>query len=522
VGQKDRETSMIIDLRNKRAIVTGSTVGIGFAIARGLAQSGAAVVLNGRGRDSVTAAQTRLVELVPGADVDGIAADLASAEGVTDFVRLAGDADILVNNLGIFEPKPFEAITDADWHRFFDTNVMSGIRLSRHYLPKMLERNWGRIVFISSESALNIPVEMIHYGMTKTAQLAISRGLAESLAGTGVTVNSVLPGPTRSEGVADFFGKLAKEQGTSGQEMEAQFIAKNRPTSLLRRLATSEEVANMVAYVASPLSSATNELTMRTAGPESPARTRSSSVLGGRDARVPKRFAGHVRRTRCSGAASRSGTRTHDRPDVLDRGREVVEHDLHLSGKEIGERGRTAPVRHVHQVQSRCHLEQLAGHMARGAIARGAHVDLARVGFGIGDELRHGSGRNRWIHLHHQGTSDQSGNRRDVAHEIEVEALVERCVDGVCRADQQKRVAVRERFHHRFGADVGTRARPVLNDEGLAEPFRQPLAHQACGDVGRAAGRESDDQPHRARRIRLRSRNPRCRERSHSGSGEIC
>jgi NAD(P)-dependent dehydrogenase (short-subunit alcohol dehydrogenase family) len=201
---------MIIDLSGKRAIVTGSTSGIGFAIVRGFADSGAAVVINGRSRDSVKAAQQRLVEQVPGCSVEGIAADLASADGVADFLRRAGDADILVNNLGIFEPAPFEAITDADWHRYFDTNVMSGIRLSRHYVPRMRERGWGRIVFISSESALNIPVEMIHYGMTKTAQLAISRGLAESLAGTGVTVNSVLPGPTRSEGVADFFGKLAR------------------------------------------------------------------------------------------------------------------------------------------------------------------------------------------------------------------------------------------------------------------------------------------------------------------------
>jgi NAD(P)-dependent dehydrogenase (short-subunit alcohol dehydrogenase family) len=257
---------MIIDLRNKRAIVTGSTVGIGFAIARGLAQSGAAVVLNGRGRDSVAAAQKRLAELVPGADVDGIAADLAGAEGVADFVRRAGDADILVNNLGIFEPKPFEAITDADWHRFFDTNVMSGIRLSRHYLPQMRKRDWGRIVFISSESALNIPVEMIHYGMTKTAQLAISRGLAESAAGTGVTVNSVLPGPTRSEGVADFFGKMAKEQGVSQGEMETQFIAQHRPSSLIKRLATPDEVANMVVYICSPQASATTGAALRVDG----------------------------------------------------------------------------------------------------------------------------------------------------------------------------------------------------------------------------------------------------------------
>jgi NAD(P)-dependent dehydrogenase (short-subunit alcohol dehydrogenase family) len=171
-----------------------------------------------------------------------------------------------VNNLGIFEPKPFEAITDADWHRFFDTNVMSGIRLSRHYLPMMRKRDWGRIVFISSESALNIPVEMIHYGMTKTAQLAVARGLAESVAGTGVTVNSVLPGPTRSEGVADFFGKMAKEQGVSQAEMETQFIAQHRPTSLIKRLATPDEVANMVVYVCSPQAAATTGAALRVDG----------------------------------------------------------------------------------------------------------------------------------------------------------------------------------------------------------------------------------------------------------------
>jgi NAD(P)-dependent dehydrogenase (short-subunit alcohol dehydrogenase family) len=257
---------MIIDLSNKRAIVTGSTAGIGFAIASGLAASGAALVINGRGAGSVAAAQKRLAELVPGSMVDAIAADLADADGVADFLRRAGDADILVNNLGIFEPKPFEAITDGDWYRFFDTNVMSGIRLSRHYLPKMVQRGWGRIVFISSESALNIPVEMIHYGTTKTAQLAIARGLAESVAGTGVTVNSVLPGPTRSEGVGDFFGKMAKEQGVSQAEMETQFIAQHRPASLLRRLATPEEVANMVVYVCSPQASATTGAALRVDG----------------------------------------------------------------------------------------------------------------------------------------------------------------------------------------------------------------------------------------------------------------
>jgi NAD(P)-dependent dehydrogenase (short-subunit alcohol dehydrogenase family) len=257
---------MIIDLSGKRAIVTGSTAGIGFAIASGLADSGAAVVINGRSRGSVEAATARLAAKLPRAKIEGVAADLATASGVAAFLERAGEADILVNNLGIFEPKPFGEITDDDWHRFFDTNVLSGIRLSRHFLPGMRQRNWGRIVFISSESALNIPAEMIHYGMTKTAQLAVSRGLAESAAGSGVTVNAVLPGPTRSEGVADFFAKLAREQGVSQAEMEKQFIAQHRPTSLLGRLATVEEVANMVVYVCSPQAAATNGAALRVDG----------------------------------------------------------------------------------------------------------------------------------------------------------------------------------------------------------------------------------------------------------------
>jgi NAD(P)-dependent dehydrogenase (short-subunit alcohol dehydrogenase family) len=257
---------MIIDLSGKRAIVTGSTAGIGFAIASGLAESGAAVLINGRSQASVDAAVGRLAKQFPGVQVAGVAADLATAAGAAAFLARAGDADILVNNLGIFEPKPFAEISDDDWHRFFDTNVLSGIRMSRHFLPGMVQRNWGRIVFISSESGLNIPVEMIHYGMTKTAQLAISRGLAESVAGTGVTVNAVLPGPTRSEGVADFFAKLAREQGVSQAEMEQQFIAQHRPTSLLRRLATVEEVASMVVYVCSPQASATSGAALRVDG----------------------------------------------------------------------------------------------------------------------------------------------------------------------------------------------------------------------------------------------------------------
>jgi NAD(P)-dependent dehydrogenase (short-subunit alcohol dehydrogenase family) len=257
---------MNIDLTGKTAIVTGSTSGIGFAIARGLAESGARVILNGRGEERTGAAVARLRAASPGRDVTGVAADLATEAGVESFLADVEDADILVNNLGIFEPKPFLEIPDADWLRFFETNVLSGIRMSRAYLPKMLAKNWGRIVFISSESALNIPVEMIHYGMTKTAQLAISRGLAELTAGSGVTVNSVLPGPTRSEGVADFFAKMAADAGVSEPEMEARFIAEHRPSSLLRRLASVEEVANMVVYVCSPQASATNGAALRVDG----------------------------------------------------------------------------------------------------------------------------------------------------------------------------------------------------------------------------------------------------------------
>lgn len=257
---------MRIDLSSKMAVVTGSTAGIGLAIAKGLAGAGAAVVVNGRANPAVDAAVRRVAEQVPGARVDGVAADLSTAAGVADFIRRAGDADILVNNLGIYEPKPFAEITDDDWERFFQTNVMSGVRLSRHILPRMIQRGWGRIVFISSESGVNIPPEMIHYGVTKTAQLAVARGLAELTAGTSVTVNAVLPGPTRSEGVEAFLRKMAAEQGLSEGQIEADFLARNRPSSLLRRFATVDEVANMVVYVCSREAAATNGAALRVDG----------------------------------------------------------------------------------------------------------------------------------------------------------------------------------------------------------------------------------------------------------------
>ncbi len=257
---------MNIDFGGRIAVVSGSTGGIGYAIARGLAGSGAAVVINGRGEERVKEAVARLKDELPAAEIAGVAADLATAEGAERFVGAIPEADILVNNMGIFEPKPFEDIPDSDWLKFFETNVMSGIRLTRHYLPAMRRKNWGRIVFISSESGLQIPVEMIHYGMTKTAQLAISRGLAESLAGTGVTVNAVLPGPTRSEGVGDFFGKIAREKGATQDEVERDFIETHRPSSVIRRLATPEEVANMVVYACSPQASATTGAALRVDG----------------------------------------------------------------------------------------------------------------------------------------------------------------------------------------------------------------------------------------------------------------
>lgn len=255
---------MDLQLNSKTALISGSTAGIGYAIAEVLAREGARVIVNGRTQAAVDQAVARLK--AAGGKVEGFAGDLGTAVAAEQFGKKFPDVDILVNNLGIFEPKPFEDISDADWSRFFEVNVLSGVRLSRLYLPGMKQRDWGRIVFISSESAVQIPAEMIHYGMTKTAQLAVSRGLAESLAGTGVTVNCVLPGPTKSRGVVDFVDTLAKAEGKSFEAFEKEFFEKVRPTSLIKRFGTPEEVASMVAYVCSPLASATTGAALRVDG----------------------------------------------------------------------------------------------------------------------------------------------------------------------------------------------------------------------------------------------------------------
>ncbi|MGZ8755673.1 MAG: SDR family NAD(P)-dependent oxidoreductase [Acidimicrobiia bacterium] len=248
---------MRIDLSDRTAIISGSAQGIGLAIAVGLAEAGATVVINGRSEEGVQRAADRLRAKVPHAQVTPVAADLSGPEGVAILLAAAPSADILVNNLGIFDPKPFFEIDDAEWERFFSVNVMSGIRLARAYLPGMLAKNWGRVVFISSESALQIPPEMIHYGTTKTAQLAVSRGLAEMCAGTNVTVNAVLPGPTASEGVSDFVAKLDSDPSKTAQQRVDDFVREQRPTSILRRATTPEEVANMVVYLSSPQASGT-------------------------------------------------------------------------------------------------------------------------------------------------------------------------------------------------------------------------------------------------------------------------
>jgi NAD(P)-dependent dehydrogenase (short-subunit alcohol dehydrogenase family) len=256
---------MDLQLTDKLALVTGSTAGIGYAIAEALAREGARVIVNGRTQKAVDGAVAALKAATGKAGL-GFAGDLSTAAAADEVTRQYPGVEILVNNLGIFEPKPFEEIPDDDWRRFFEINVLSGVRLARLVLPAMKQRNWGRIIFISSESGVQIPAEMVHYGMTKTAQLAVSRGLAESVAGTGITVNSVLPGPTKSRGVGDFVETLAKSEGKSFAEFEKEFFEKVRPTSLIKRFATPEEVACLVAYVASPLASATTGTALRVDG----------------------------------------------------------------------------------------------------------------------------------------------------------------------------------------------------------------------------------------------------------------
>ncbi len=257
---------MNLGLQGKIAVVSGSTAGIGLAIATALAEEGARVIVNGRTEARVAEAVQKIRQRVPNADLRGVAADLGTAAGVEAFSKKAPDADVLINNLGIFEPKAFMEIPDAEWLRMFEVNVLSGVRLSRRYLPGMLKKNWGRVIFISSESAQQSPPEMVHYGMTKTAQVAIARGLAQSVAGTGITVNSVLVGPTESEGVGTFIETLSRERNISKAEMEKLFFEKSRPSSLLKRFETTDEVAAVVAFVASTQSLVINGAAIRAEG----------------------------------------------------------------------------------------------------------------------------------------------------------------------------------------------------------------------------------------------------------------
>ncbi|HZB90537.1 MAG TPA: SDR family oxidoreductase [Stellaceae bacterium] len=257
---------MRIELAGKTAVVTGSTGGIGFAIAKGLAGSGAAVVLNGRTQRAVDAALARLKAALPRATLRGVPADVGTAAGCAAVLKAEPTTDILVNNAGIFGPQDFFETPDEVWEHFLNVNVMSGVRLSRAYLPAMISRGWGRVIFISSESALNIPADMIHYGLTKTAQLALSRGLAKRAAGTGVTVNAILPGPTLSEGVEAMLQDEIRRSGKPAEEVAAAFVRAQRPSSLLQRAASVDEVANLAVYVASPLASATTGAALRVDG----------------------------------------------------------------------------------------------------------------------------------------------------------------------------------------------------------------------------------------------------------------
>ncbi|WP_214070019.1 SDR family oxidoreductase [Mucilaginibacter sp. dw_454] len=257
---------MDLQLKDKIALVTGSTAGIGYAIAKHLAQEGAKVIVNGRTQQRVDDAVKSIIEATGNKDVTGVIADFADKGQIAALIAKVPEVDILINNVAIFEPKAFADISDEDWFRFYEINVLSGIRLSRVYFDKMLKKNWGRIIFISSESAVQIPEEMIHYGMTKTAQIAIARGLAELTKGTNVTVNSVLPGPTLSEGVGSFIENLAKDQNKTVEQIEVDFFKTMRPTSIIQRFLTTDEVANMVTYLSSPLAAATNGAAIRAEG----------------------------------------------------------------------------------------------------------------------------------------------------------------------------------------------------------------------------------------------------------------
>jgi len=263
---------MIISLKGRKAIVTGSTAGIGRATAEGLARAGAAVVVNGRGAARVDEAVRQIRQAFPGSEITGVAADLSTAEGAQALIAQAPDADILVNNVGTAHLRDYKSvqdiadIPDEDWLGLFQLNVMSGVRASRYYLPRMVAKGWGRVVFVSSESAVNIPKEMLDYGMTKTAQLAVSRGLAEAVAGTGVTVNAVLPGPTRSEILGNYVAEQAKANGVTQEQVEQGFLKAMRPTSLIQRFATTDEVANMIVYVCSEQASATTGAALRVDG----------------------------------------------------------------------------------------------------------------------------------------------------------------------------------------------------------------------------------------------------------------
>jgi NAD(P)-dependent dehydrogenase (short-subunit alcohol dehydrogenase family) len=261
-----KKNEMDLKLKDKIAFISGSTTGIGFATAKRLLTEGARVIINGRTKETVDKSVSELKTLVPGSYISGIPADFSKVDEVNQLIHSIPQLDILINNAGIFEPIPFIDIPDEDWFTLFEVNVMSGVRLSRHYFPKMLEKNWGRIIFISSESAVFIPDEMIHYGMTKTAQIAVSRGLAELTKGTNVTVNAILPGPTMSKGAGVFIENVSKKDKISPKEVEQNFFKNMRPTSLLQRFASVDEIADTVAYYASPLSSATNGASIRAEG----------------------------------------------------------------------------------------------------------------------------------------------------------------------------------------------------------------------------------------------------------------